>query len=638
MIATLLLLLSFAAPPAEPVVWLDELNLTEISQDWGGAHARRSMADRPLHVAGSTSERGVGTHANSVAIVDLHGGVESFTARVGVDDDASRKASIAFRIVVDGKMRFESPVMHHGDAALPISINGLRGSKRLELHVTDAGDGIDSDHADWMDARFTLVSGARTRPQIVNPISNDRPRIASTVPPPEPQIHGPRIVGTTPNRPFLFLVPATGEAPLRFEADSLPPGISLDPITGILHGTVTVSGRWSVKLRVTNARGEATRTLRIVAGDHQLALTPPMGWNSWNVWGTSVDAAKVRAAADALISSGLAAHGYAYVNIDDAWQGTRDSRGEIRANDRFGDISALAEHVHTKGLKLGIYSSPGPKTCAGYEGSAGHEMQDAQTWARWGVDYVKHDWCSCTSEQKQAPYELMRRALDRTNRDIVYSLCQYGMADVWTWASSPAVRGNLWRTTGDITDSWNSMSSIGFKQPDIARFAGPGHWNDPDMLVVCVLGWGPNVRPTRLKPIEQQTHITLWAMCAAPLLIGCDLTRLDDFTRDLLCNDEVLDVDQDPLGRAATRVKREGETEVWARPLEDGTVAVAMFNRGSEEAVVTAKWSDIGRAGEQPVRDLWQRQSLGVQSDEISKRIPAHGSALLKVGEPEQDK
>lgn len=623
--------------PADDSIWLDDLQIGAISQEYGQARARQSMNDHTLAVGGRSFERGVGTHAASVAIIDLGGAVESFSASAGVDDGASARASVVFRVTVDGAMRFESATMHLGDAPLAISIDKLRGAKRMELIVTDAGDGIDFDHADWLDARFHLIPGTPKRPRIFDPISTEKPKIASTIPPPEPQIHGPRVVGTTPGRPFLFLVPATGEAPLRFAADALPPGLSLDPKSGTIRGAVTLPGQWRVRLRATNARGETTRILRIVAGEHQLALTPPMGWNSWNVWGTAVDAAKVRAAADALISSGLASHGYSYVNIDDAWQGTRDDNGEIRANEHFGDIAALADYVHAKGLKLGIYSSPGPKTCAGFEGSLNHETKDVNAWARWGVDYVKYDWCSCTSVDKRAPYALLRNALDRANRDIVFSLCQYGMDDVWTWGASPAIRGNLWRTTGDITDSWASLSSIGFKQPDIAQFAGPGHWNDPDMLVVGSVGWGPNVRPTRLKPIEQQTHITMWAMCAAPLLIGCDLTKLDDFTRDLLCNDEVIDVDQDPLGRAAVRVNREGETEVWARLLDDGTIAVALFNRGSSEATVTAKWTDIGRSGPQPVRDLWLRQSLGVQSDEVSKRVPPHGSALLKIGEPEPE-
>jgi alpha-galactosidase len=359
-----------------------------------------------------------------------------------------------------------------------------------------------------------------------------------------------------------------------------------------------------------------------------------MGWNSWNVWATSVDAAKIRAAADAFISSGLAAHGYSFINIDDAWEGTRDEQGNIRTNEKFGDMKALADYVHAKGLKLGIYSSPGPKTCAGFEGSHQHDAKDARTWANWGIDYLKYDWCSCTSKDHVAPYATMREALDKIDRDIVYSFCQYGMADVWTWGAGTGA--NLWRTTGDITDTWTSMEKIGFSQSKLAPFAGPGHWNDPDMLVVGQLGWGPQIRPTRLKPIEQQTHITLWSLLGAPLLIGCDLTKIDDFTRDLLCNDEVIEINQDPLGKVAQRIMQDGSVEVWSRPLFDGTIAVAIFNRGTDEAKWLLKWSDLGIKGSQPIRDLWKQKDHGQFDGNFGGTITAHGSILLKIGTPKE--
>jgi alpha-galactosidase len=355
-----------------------------------------------------------------------------------------------------------------------------------------------------------------------------------------------------------------------------------------------------------------------------------MGWNSWNVWGTSVDAEKVKAAADAMVSSELADHGYQFVNIDDAWEGQRDAQGEIQTNEKFPDMRALADYVHSKGLKLGIYSSPGPKTCAGYEGSFGHEEQDARTWAAWGIDYLKYDWCSCTSKDLKEPYHVMRRALDNVERDIVYSLCQYGMGDVWTWGESTG--GNLWRTTGDIVDSWGSMAGIGFKQHEISKHARPGHWNDPDMLVVGKVGWGPTLRDSRLAPIEQQTHITLWALLAAPLLIGCDMTQMDQFTLDLLTNDEVIDVNQDELGKGARRAWKEGDLEVWSRPLHDGSIAVGLFNRGYEPADVTARWSDLDLSGSQRVRDLWQQRDLGEHVDSFKATVPGHGSMLLQIG------
>jgi alpha-galactosidase len=392
---------------------------------------------------------------------------------------------------------------------------------------------------------------------------------------------------------------------------------------------------------VSGPKGRAAATLRIEAGPGKLAQTPPLGWNSWNVWGLAVDDAKVRAAADAMVSSGLAARGFAFVNIDDGWEKGRDAKGEILTNERFPDMKALADYVHAKGLKLGIYSSPGPKTCGGHEGSYGHEEQDARTWARWGIDYLKYDWCSYGEIVKgdgslatlQKPYAVMRAALDAADRDVVFSLCQYGMGDVWRWG--PSVGGNLWRTTGDITDTWSSLNRIGFGQAELFPFAAPGHWNDPDMLVVGRVGWGPKVRPSRLSPNEQVTHITLWSMLAAPMLIGADLAQLDQVTIDLLTNDEVLAVDQDPLGKQGRRVRADEDgREVWARELADGTVAVALFNRGAEAAKVEARWKDLALAGTQAVRDLWAKKDVGRFADAWGTTVPRHGAVLLKVGTP----
>jgi alpha-galactosidase len=403
-------------------------------------------------------------------------------------------------------------------------------------------------------------------------------------------------------------------------------------------------------LRATNRLGSAERRLQIVVGD-LIALTPPLGWNSWNCFASDVDDAKVRAAADAMVSSGLTNHGWTYINIDDCWMvkpgstdpllgGTpRSAEGRIQTNTKFPDMTALADYIHGKGLKLGIYSSPGPLTCAGYAGSYSYELLDARQYAEWGVDYLKYDWCSYGTIAKdrsrgelQKPYRLMRGALDQVSRDIVYSLCQYGWGDVWEWGGE--VGGNSWRTTGDITDTWESMSTIGFGQAGHERFAGPGRWNDPDMLVVGWVGWGPRLHPTGLTPHEQVTHITLWTLLASPLLIGCDLTRLDDFTLGLLTNDEVLDVHQDPLGRQAARVSKNGDHEVWARVLEDGSVAVGLFNRGERGATVSVRWADLGISGRQKVRDLWRKRDLGVYETEFAMKVARHGGVLLKVFGP----
>ncbi len=654
--------LSGAKAP-EGTIWLESLDLSKIEQGWGQPHAGRSVDNNPLKIHGQEFRHGVGTHAMSEMHVDLHGAAERFVSMVGVDDEVSQKGTVTFEVWVDSKKVAESGRMETGDAPKRLQAD-LHGAKRLSLLVGDCGDGISFDHADWAGAVLVLAPGAAQRPQ-----TTAIPDVAAVPPPdivheesPLPAIHGPRIVGSTPGRPFLFLIPATGEKPLHFAAnrgkfgppgfdipfpgetalDDLPQGLTLDPATGIITGSLTQSGTTMVNIEVTNAHGTANRTLTIVGGEHKLALTPPMGWNSWNCWASAVSDAKVRAAADAMAASGLAAHGFQYVNIDDCWEGNRDARGEIQTNQKFPDMKALADYVHSKGLRMGIYSSPGPKTCGGYEASYRHEAQDAATYAKWGVDYLKYDWCSYDDIARNPdraalmkPYQVMRKGLDDCSRDIVFSVCQYGMGNVWKWGAE--VGGNCWRTTDDITDNWGSLSSIGFNQDGHEKYAGPGHWNDPDMLVVGKVGWGPSLHPTKLKPNEQITHISLWCLLSSPLLIGCDMSGIDKFTLALLTNDEVLDINQDPLGKPAGRILKDGNNEVWARPLFDGTMAVGLFNRGGLTATIKVSWSDLKLNGPRPangypVRDLWLHKDLGVQADGYEASVPPHGTVLIKVG------
>ncbi|HTO93743.1 MAG TPA: putative Ig domain-containing protein [Bacteroidota bacterium] len=465
--------------------------------------------------------------------------------------------------------------------------------------------------------------------------------------PPSPRINGARVFGVRPGNPFLFTIAASGRRPMTFAADDLPEGLELDSATGRITGTLASPGTFAVTLRARNDAGTAERTLKIVAGE-RIALTPPLGWNSWNCFASAVDDAKVRAAADAMVRSGLSQHGWTYINIDDCWEvkpGSNDSilggeprtpTGRINTNKKFPDMEALAAYVHGKGLKLGIYSSPGPLTCAGFTASYQFETKDAAQYAAWGIDYLKYDWCSYgsiekqrTTEAYQKPYRVMRRALDGVRRDIVFSLCQYGMGNVWEWGEE--VGGNCWRTTGDIEDTWASMSGIGFAQGEHARYAGAGHWNDPDMLVVGMVGWGPVLHPSRLTPNEQVTHITLWALLCAPLLIGCDMTQLDPFTAGLLMNDEVLDVNQDPLGRQASRVAAHGDCEIWAKEMEDGSHAVGIFNRGKWKSAAVVSWEELGLSGERTVRDLWRQKDLGTFADGITLSVPRHGAMLIRV-------
>ena len=623
------------APP--DAIWLDSLDIKQTIQDYGKPRAGLSVDKHPITLKGVVYKHGLGTHAASELDVALDGCATRFLTMVGVDDELGKKGSVRFTVEVDGKKVAETGILHGGDGPQRISVD-LTGAKRMILLVDNGGDNIEGDHADWAGAMILLAAGAKNQPRTISPISDEPSMVIASGVPAEPRINNPHIVGTTPGRPFVFLIPATGEGPLEYSAENLPAGLALDSGTGIITGSLRQAGTFHVKLTVKGARGQASRELTIVGGEHKLALTPPMGWNSWNVWACAVDDAKTRAAADAMVKSGLAAHGFQYINIDDCWEGKRGANGDIQTNEKFPDMKALGDYIHSKGLRFGIYSSPGPKTCAGYEATYQHEEQDVRTWAGWGVDYLKYDWCSYGGIAKnskdlpvlQKPYRIMRAALDKADRDIVFSLCQYGMGDVWKWGAE--VGGNLWRTTGDIKDSWSSMAGIGFGHEERSPYAGPGHWNDPDMLVVGKLGWGPNLHDTHLVPNEQITHITLWCLLAAPLLIGCDMSQMDPFTIDLLSNDEVLDVDQDPLGKAATRKAQEGSTEVWTRPLADGTMAVGLFNRGRYTAKVTAKWTDLGLSGQQSVRDLWRRTDVGTFEHSYTHEVRAHGAALVKIG------
>jgi alpha-galactosidase len=356
-----------------------------------------------------------------------------------------------------------------------------------------------------------------------------------------------------------------------------------------------------------------------------LAKTPPMGWNSWNKFAGKVSDKVVRDAADAIVSTGMKDAGYIYVNIDDTWEAGRDAQGNIQTNSKFPDMKALADYVHSKGLKIGIYSSPGPKTCAGFEGSFQHEEQDAKSYAGWGFDYLKYDWCSASQvydyHSMPAVYAKMGEALQSSGREIVFSLCQYGVFHGPSWGAS--VGGNSWRTTGDINDSWKSMSHIGFDQQlDLAQYSGPGHWNDPDMLEIGNGG---------MTGTEYRTHMSLWSLLAAPLLAGNDLHNMSKETASILMNKEVIAIDQDSLGKQATRVAKDGDLEVWARPLADGAEAVGLFNRGTSAAKITAHKSDLKIDGAYKIRDLWAHADRGTFNDEYSAQVPAHGVVLIRL-------
>jgi len=624
-----------------------------------------SAEGRPITIAGHVYKSGVGTRGVARLQVELDGEAKTLHAWTGVTDDTKSPGPVWFEVVGDGRMLYAGDPIKQGDAAREISVP-LTGVKTLALLV-QSPDQIDPSTA-WADANIDYVG---EMPKSVAP-PLEKTTLLTPVVPPVPRLNGPAVFGARPDSPLLFTIAASGERPMEFSAEGLPDGVNLDTTSGRLTGVIPRRSEYRIQVTAKNSRGTATREIKLVIGD-TLALTPPMGWNSWNCFAEAVTASDVRSAADAFVRTGLMQHGWSYVNIDDFWMmqpapddpifrgiadqakakgmspmqlrhtadptllgSPRDAQSRINSNPRFPDMTGLAGYVHSLGLKIGLYSSPGPFTCGRCIGSYGHEADDAARFAEWGFDYLKYDWCSYrfyTADDSRAelvrPYHTMGEALRAQPRDIVFSLCQYGLGDVWTWGASTG--GQLWRTTRDIIDTWPSMAGIGFSQNGHEQFAGPGRWNDPDMLVVGQVGWGPSLHPTRLTPDEQFTHVSLWCLQAAPLLIGCDLTKLDDFTLSLLTNDEVIAVDQDPLGRPAGRVARDRNLEVWARPLADGALAVGLFNRGELPATVTASWIDLNLRGAQQVRDLWRQQNLGSFTDTFSAEVPRHGVVLVKI-------
>jgi alpha-galactosidase len=488
-----------------------------------------------------------------------------------------------------------------------------------------------------------------------------------TPPSEKPRINGPKVFGVRPGAPFLYAIPATGKRPVTFAAEGLPKGLTLDSATGLISGKLTQPGAQSVVLRASNALGSTEKSFRIIVGD-KIALTPPMGWNSWNCWGGAVSQEKVLSSARAMVAKGLRDHGWTYINIDDGWQGMRGGpQNAIQPNAKFPDMKALGDAIHAMGLKFGIYSTP---WIISYEGHVGgysdnqdgtyewikegdyNEIcriskdpaqwdakrkanrkhgtysfvdKDVPQWAAWGVDYLKYDWIP-----NDVPHvKEMSEALRKSGRDILYSLSNNA-----PYGNAPEIAhyANAWRTTVDIQDKWDSVSKIGFSQDRWVGYAGPGHWNDPDMLVVGHVGWGSNLHPAKLTPNEQYTEVSLWCLLSAPLLIGCDLAQVDDFTLGLLTNDEVLDIDQDPLGRQAVQVRNEGNRVFYAKPLEDGSVAVGLFNLGETEQTVTALFLDLPvPQGKLLVRDLWRQKDLGVFEGKFETSVAAHGVVLVRL-------
>lgn len=488
----------------------------------------------------------------------------------------------------------------------------------------------------------------------------------------QPKINGPRLYGARPGKEFLYTIPASGARPMTFEVMNLPKGVKFNKRNGVISGVIKKTGEYAIELVALNEFGKVSKSFTLVIGD-KLALTPPMGWSSWYSFGRNVTLDKVIRSAEIIKEKGLQNYGWSVIEIDDPWtnqpdkndsvwyqlqsgekaiygyyegpdnllerQGQmRNSKGELLPNTFFTNIKKFPTIMHEMGFKAGIYSSPGPLTCAGVAGSYGYELVDAKFFADNGFDYLKYDWCSYgsfaksnTKEELIKPYRKMSEALQLQKRDIIHALCQYGMGNVWEWGGESG--GQLWRTGDDVHDSWESVRNAFKKLSDKSAFVKPGNWNDPDILQIGAVGAQSSGKAgmNRLTFEEQKTVMSMWCMLSAPLLIGANMEQLDDATLSLLTNEEIIAINQDALGKSASLITTLDTIEVWKKQLEDGSFAFGLLNLSNESTTVKIPFSAVELQGRNRIRNLWKKEDLGVLENEFEITIPAHGIVMLQT-------
>ena len=617
---------------------------------------KTNAAGDSIKIKGIYYNRGVGVNSTSVLSFYLNGNATEFSAVVGVDDKGYRGLAHKFYVIGDRKVLFESGEMKLGDEPKKVKVD-LNGIKRLGLLVL-VDMGVNKTYSNWANAQ--LVMNDNFIPQ--NIPNSDEKYILTPQPTKISKINSAKIFGARPNNPFLYTIAATGQRPISFSVKNLPKGLSLDAKTGIITGKVVQKGTYSTILKAKNELGEATKVLKIVIGD-TIALTPPIGWNGWNSWARNIDQEKVIASADAMVKMGLSQHGWTYINIDDAWQGQRGGQfNAIQANEKFPKFKEMVDYVHGLGLKVGVYSTPMITSYAGYIGGSSDfengkitdsiknnkrafryvgkyrfEQNDAQQMAAWGIDYLKYDWRIEVPSAKR-----MSEALKNSGRDIVYSISNSApFSNVKDWVQLT----NTYRTGPDIRDSWLSLYVSAFTLDKWSPYGGHGHWLDPDMMILGNVTTGTGLHPTRLTPNEQYSHVSLFSLLSAPLLIGCPIEQLDAFTLNLLTNDEVIEINQDPLGKSARLLLEENGVQVWQKPLEDGSFAIGLFNVadygktpesyfrwGDEKAKsFTFDFNKIGLKGKYKLRDVWQQKDIGEFNDSFKTEIQHHGVFLLRM-------
>nr|WP_299417796.1 NPCBM/NEW2 domain-containing protein [uncultured Emticicia sp.] len=645
----------FAQKPKS--IWLDDLPIKSFSEGIPSVSAKTNAGGDSIRMNGKLFKHGVGVSSTSVLSFFLDGHATEFSAVVGVDDKGVKDLPLKFYVIGDRKVLFESGEMNLGDDPKNIKLN-LTGIKRLGLLVTIEEKGFNRSYSNWAEAKFEMKDDFIPK----NTPNVDEKYILTPPPDKKPKINSPKLFGASPNNPFLYTIAATGERPMSFMVKNLPQGLSVDSKTGRIVGKVAKKGTYLSSITAKNAFGEAKKELKIIIGD-TIALTPPIGWNGWNSWARNIDREKVIASADAMVKMGLNQHGWTYINIDDAWQGQRGGTfNAIQPNEKFPNFKAMADYIHGLGLKLGVYSTPMITSYAGYIGGTSDfadgkitdsikknkrdfryvgkyrfEENDAKQMAEWGVDYLKYDW---RIEVPSA--ERMSLALKKSGRDIVYSISNSApFANVKDWVRLT----NTYRTGPDIRDSWLSLYISAFTLDKWSPYGGHGHWLDPDMMILGNVTTGTELHPTRLTPDEQYSHVSLFSLLSAPLLIGCPIEQLDAFTLNLLTNDEVIEINQDPLGKPARLLSYEDGVQIWVKPLADGSYSVGLFNianfgktpetyfRWGDEIAknYTFDFTKIGLKGKFKLHDVWRQKDIGTFNGSFNTEIRHHGVVMLRM-------
>ena len=649
-VMTMALLLAVLQAPAGDVL-LEDLDVYSFREArFVRPRAKKSARETPLKVGGLVYENGVGLKAEEEPIWGEffpNGKAKRIEVLFGLDAQAGTSSKAVLNVYGDERILATSGVVSYGEPAKELKVD-LAGVKVVKLEVTDGGVNTGSTFVDLCEAKFVMEDGATPLddPSCLSPqLGILTPKQDGT-----PRINGPALYGVRPGKVLLYRVPVSGDKPLEVTVEGMPEGTYFDPSTSMMRGTTpSRKGEFPLVIKAKNAKGTAVRDFKLVVGD-KIGLTPPMGWNSWNCFAPSVSDERVRAQAEAMFRLGLVEHGWQYLVIDDYWERnaekgkmpgnehlsgpTRDADGNIQLNSRFPDMKALADHIHSLGLKIGIYSSPGPTTCGGCEGSWMHEWQDAKQYADWGFDYLKHDWCSCSTVKfgdermfRMLPLLMMGKALKEQNRDIYYSL-SIGSLDIPGYGEQ--VYANSWRITSDVFNSWLHIRRSMAAERHCWFYTHPGAWCDPDMLVLQTQG--PK-RGHRLTPNEQYTHISMWCLFAAPMMIGNNITRMNELTLSLLTNDEVLDVDQDALGLCASCVQKPngGLDEIWAKPMSDGSIAAGILNMSYEPRKVKMCFKKLGMRGKWRVRDLWRQRDEGVFENCYETEVLGHATQLVRI-------